>query len=278
MTAGVAAAAVAFSLLPLPAWANAGIGFLIPSVPALIVALLPVIFVEAPVLSAILRLPLASGLKLSASVNVRSTLIGALIAFAADIGLMTLAGGSSGPVPGRASLLLALVPMFLVTLWIEDRAVARNCPQQPRTRVALATLAANTLSYAALAAAIVLTPFFKAYDQMGYRDHVYVASSAANRWKEGVEKHWQSHKRFPERAGDLGLASGEERKGVRGVTLEPAGRIVLELGFPSDPELDGKRLVYEPRVVEGVLQWKCRAPGLAPKYAPYGCRDQDSRP
>ena len=259
----------------MPAWANAGIGFLIPSVPVLIVALLPVIFVEAPVLAAFLRLPLSSGLKLSAAVNVRSTLIGVLIAIVADIALMFLAGGSSGLPPSRVSLLVALVPMFFITLWIEDRAVARKYPQQPRIRVSLATLAANVLSYAALVAFIALTPFFKVYDEMGYREHVYFASNAANRWKEGVDKYWQNHKRFPERAGELGLARGEERRGVGSVTLQPAGRIVLELRFPADPELDGKRLIYEPRVVDDALQWKCRTPDLAPRYAPYGCRDQD---
>jgi len=259
----------------MPAWANAGIGFLIPSVPVLIVALLPVIFVEAPVLAAFLRLPLSSGLKLSAAVNVRSTLIGVLIAIVADIALMFLAGGSSGLPPSRVSLLVALVPMFFITLWIEDRAVARKYPQQPRIRVSLATLAANVLSYAALVAFITLTPFFKVYDQMGYREHVYFASNAANRWKEGVDKYWQNHKRFPERAGELGLARGEERRGVGSVTMQPAGRIVLELRFPADPELDGKRLIYEPRVVDDALQWKCRTPDLAPRYAPYGCRDQD---
>ena len=63
---------------------------------------------------------------------------------------------------------------------------------------------------------------------------------------------------------------------MRTITLEPAGRVVLELSFPQEPELDRKLLIYEPRVAGDALQWKCRAPDLPQRYAPYGCRDKDS--
>ena len=227
-------------------------------------------------LAAILRLPFTSGLKLSAAVNVRSTLFGIVIAIVLDIGLIALGGGSMGPPPSRAGLLVSLVPMFFITWWIERRAVVRKYPQLPPARSVNAVLAANVLSYAALTAAIIYLPFFKFYDQMGYRDHVYGASYAANRWKEGVEAYWKKHNRFPERAGDLGLARLEGRRGVRTITLEPAGRVVLELSFPDEPELDRKLLIYEPRVAGDALQWKCRAPDLPQRYAPYGCRDKDN--
>jgi hypothetical protein len=265
--------AAALCLVPAVAWANAGIGYLLPAAPALLLALLPVILIEAPVFAGILRLPLQDGLKLATSVNLRSTFLGFLFALVADIGLITLSDGSMGPVPGRAPLLGALIPMFFFTLWIEDRAAARRHPELSRTRVALATIAANILSYAALAAVVIETSTFRFYDQLGYRDHVHVASLAANRWKDAVEKHWQSNKRFPERAEDLGLALHQERRGVGTVTLEPAGRIVLLLKFPADPDLDGKRLIYEPRIAGDSLQWKCRAPDLAPQFAPYDCRE-----
>jgi len=269
-----ATVAIALGLLSAPAWANAGIGFLLPAAPALLLALLPVILIEAPVFAGILRLPFRAGLKLATSVNVRSTWLGFLFALVADIGLMALSGGSAGPVPGRGPLLGALVPMFFFTLWIEDRAAARKHPELPRQRVALATLAANLLSYAALAAIILHTPVFRVYDQMGYGEHVYFASRAADRWREAVEKHWQTHKRFPERAEELGLTPQQERRGAGTITLEPAGRIVLQLKFPADPELDGKRLIYEPRITGNALEWKCRAPDLFPRYAPYDCRER----
>ena len=208
--------------------------------------------------------------------NVRSTLFGIVIAVVVDIGLIALGGGSMGPAPSRAGLLGSLVPMFFITWWIERRAVVRKYPELPAARSVNAVLAANVLSYAALVAAIIYVPFFKFYDQLGYRDEIYGAVYAAGRWKEGVETYWQKHKRFPERADDLGLGRLEEGRRVRSVKLEPGGRIVLELRFPNEPELDRKRLIYEPRVVGDFVQWKCRTPDLPQRYAPYGCRDKDN--
>jgi hypothetical protein len=269
----VAGVAAVLSVVPGVAWANAGIGYLLPAAPALLLALLPVILIEAPVFAGILRLSFQAGLKLATSVNLRSTLLGFLFALVVDFGLIALGSGWMGPVPGRGPLLGALIPMFLFTLWIEDRAAARKHPELPRRRVALATLAANILSYVALAAVVIVTPIFRFYDQMGYRDNVYFASRAADRWTEAVAKHWRDHKRFPERTEDLGLPALQERRGVGAIRLEPVGRIVLHLKFPADPELDGKRLIYEPRIVGESLEWKCNAPDLAPRYAPSSCRE-----
>ncbi|MBI2748507.1 MAG: pilin [Burkholderiales bacterium] len=276
MMVRVAATAVALCLFPTQAWANAGIGYLFPAIPALILALVPVIFLEAPVLAGILRLPLTSGLKLSAAVNVRSTLWGIVIAIVVDIGLIALGGGSMGPAPSRAALMGSLLPMFFITWWIERRAVVRKYPQLPPARSVNAVLAANALSYAALSALIILSPIFKFYDQMGYRDDISVANMTAYSWEEGIQAYWQKHKRFPERADDLGPGRPKPVRHVRTVTLESGGRMVVELSFPDEPELDRKHLIYEPRVVGDLLQWKCRTPDLPQRYAPYGCRDRDN--
>ena len=80
MRQAVLAFALALALLPVPAWANSGIGYLMVSVPAVIISLLPVIFIEAPVLSRMLGVPLRRGLHLSAGANFRSTWLGVLIA------------------------------------------------------------------------------------------------------------------------------------------------------------------------------------------------------
>lgn len=63
---------------------------------------------------------------------------------------------------------------------------------------------------------------------------------------------------------------------MRSVSPESGGRVVVELSFPNEPELDRKRLIYEPRVVDDVVQWKCRTPDLPQRYAPYGCRAKDN--
>ena len=277
-----AIAVFALGLFAAPAWANSGIGFLIPSLPALIIALVPVIFIEAPVLSAVLRLPIQAGLRLSAAINVRSTLFGIVIALLVDIALMA-SSGAMGHAPSRAIALVSLVPMFFVTWWIERRAVTRRLAEQSMTRAVLATLAANVLSYGVLVSAIAWHPFFKFYDQMGYRERIYGHIFRANDWKEGVDQYWQTHKRFPERAADIGLENSPanrgmpadpQRTGVPIVTLEPRGRLVFELYFPYDPEIDRKRLIYEPRLSGAKLDWQCYTPDLPLQYAPSGCRDK----
>ena len=267
----VALVVLVLGFFPGSAWANVGIGYLAASWPALLLALVPVIFIEAQVLSAILRLPFWPGVKLSARANIRSTLLGLPIALVVDLVLSLLAGGSAGFFPSRGSAVASLVPMLFVTWWIEHRAITRKLPEQPHKRIALATFAANALSYAALAAAVAWMPFFKFYDQMAYREHVYIATHAVDPWQTKVSEYWQAHKRFPERPADIGLDAPEARRHVRGVTLGPGGRIVLELDFPQDPELDRKQLVYEPRVAGDGLKWQCRAPGLNPRYVPPSC-------
>ena len=231
------------------------------------------ILLEAPVLSAALRLPLAAGLLLSVSVNLRSTLVGIVIAIVVDITLIALSGGSMGFPPSRGGLVGALVPMFLITWWIERRAVVRKHPELSLRRSAGAVLAANILSYAALFGAIRYVEFFKVYDKMGYPAHVYRAHDAAQPWQSEVESFWKTHKRFPERAGDLRQDGLQKRQGVRTVALEPGGRVVLVLDFPHYADLDGKRLIYEPRVVGDALLWRCRTPDLNNRYTPYGCRE-----
>jgi len=265
--------ALALALFPVPAWANSGIGFLMVTVPAVIISLLPVIFIEAPVLARMLGVPLRRGLALSAGANFHSTWLGALIALGVDIPLVGLGGGSGFP-PNRAVLVFTLLPMFFITWWIELRAIAGKLPEVPRPRVRRAVLVANLVSYAALVAMIVLTPLFIFYDQMSYRDRLYSTVYSALPWQRKVEEYFTKHKRLPERSADIGVDSIEPRREVRAMSVQAGGVIVLELRFPGDDSIDGKRLVFTPVVSgEAISGWRCRAPDLPRNYTPGTCRD-----
>lgn len=263
---------LALGLFPAAAWANVGIGYLFVSAPALLFALVPAIFVEAPVLAAILRVAFPRGLMLSVGANLRSTFFGIGIALVTDFLLMFLSGGSGLP-PSRGSLMVSLVPMYFLTWWIEHRAIARKLPEAPRRQIVLATFAANTLSYVLLMVAIGWTPMFKTYDQMGYRDRLYWAVRAAVPLQSKVEEYWDQHKRLPERAADIGPASTEPRRDVGTVTLDAGGKIFVELKFPDDPDLDRKQFILAPHVTEDKkIEWRCSAPGVPERFLPRACQ------
>lgn len=261
------------ALFPASAWANSGIGFMLVSVPAMVLTLIPAILIEAPVLSRMLALPLRRALDLSARANFRSTLLGALIALAVDLLLMGLGGGSGMP-PHRGTLVLSLVPMFFLTWWIEHRAVAGTVPETPRKRVLLAVLMANAVSYFALFAVIAWTPLFIGYDRAGYREQLYSTVHVAQPWQRKVEEYWAKHKRLPGHTADIGVENIAPRREIRSMSVQTGGVIVVELRFPGDPDIDGKRLIITPQVSgEAISGWQCRAPELPRNYTPVTCRD-----
>ena len=61
-------------------------------------------------------------------------------------------------------------------------------------------------------------------------------------------------------------------KHVRGIKLEPDGRLVATLSFPESAHADGKHIVYEPRITGPNLEWRCHSPDLEKKYLPASCR------
>ena len=264
--------AFAVCLIPATAWANTGIGFLMVSIPTIVIALVPVIFIEAPVLSRMLGLPLRRGLDLSARANFRSTWLGAVIALVVDLVFLGMSG-SSGMPPHRGTLVFSLLLMFFLTWWIEHRYVAQRLPEVPRPRIRRATLVANLVSYAVLVALIVGTPLFRSYDQMGYRDQFYSVVNAAQPWKEKVEAYWAQHKRLPERSADIGIESSAPRHDIRSIGVQAGGAIVVELRVDGDAEVDGKKLIFTPQVNGGAVSgWQCRAPGLPDRFTPVMCK------
>jgi hypothetical protein len=269
----VAMIGLTLAFLPAVAWANTGVGFLLLAVPAMILALVPVILVEAPVLSAILKLPFWPGISLSTSINIRSTLLGVLIALVVDFTLAMLSE-SSGMPPGRATMIASLIPMFFITWWIERRAVIRLLPDRAPGRVTLAALAANALSYLLLCFAIAWLPYLRDLDRQDYRWQMSEVLVAGSGWRNAIEQYWTEQKRFPENAADIGLVSPVGIRRLGRISLEPGGRIVLTLAFPSDPEMDGKHVIMEPRAEGQGLRWKCGSLDFPHRYLPASCRDE----
>jgi hypothetical protein len=61
-------------------------------------------------------------------------------------------------------------------------------------------------------------------------------------------------------------------KHVRGIKLEPDGKLVATLSFPESASADGKHIVYEPRINGANLDWRCHSPDLEKKFLPASCR------
>lgn len=260
----VLAGAAAF---PATAFANSGIGFFMPASIFLALAVIPVILVEAPLLWWRLRVPPLRSLSLSVRANLSSTLVGAVIGAAFDIAV-GLTTGMSG-FAGLEGILIALVPLFGITWWVEYKVVRRAERDIARPKVLGATLLANVVSYALLAALAIATI---SRDPTLKRARMTEVVNVAMVARVDAAEQYQAMGRF--------RASRQEAptRHVRRVTTEESGRIVAEIAYPKDEELDGKTLVMEPEVRDGKLvAWHCYVPEAPFKYFPASCRNRDAR-
>lgn len=237
------------------------------SIPLFAVALLPAIIVESLVLARMLAVGWGRGLWLATVANILSAVLGSILAF---VGEMLLVGGTAEGEPGREAAFAMLVPMFLVTWWIEHATIRRIDATAPSPRVRQATFVANALTYAIMAIAVAFL--------------VPPASALVSRWKvtealmrlgvqrTAVAEQFQRDGRFPAPA-KLDPMSPY----VRSLAHEGNGRIVAELSFPGSADADGKRIVYEPRVAGGqIIEWVCYSPDLHFKYLPATCRKKSA--
>jgi hypothetical protein len=72
------------------------------------------------------------------------------------------------------------------------------------------------------------------------------------------------------------LKDPQSSKYLRALTLEENGRMVGVLAFPN-AELDGKRVIYEPRVEGGrIVAWSCYVPDAPFKHFPPTCRQRSA--
>jgi hypothetical protein len=89
------------ALAPGSALANSGVGYFLPAAPLAVVALVPAVLLEAVVLAFILRLSGRRALWISLRANLRSTIVGVVLAIVVDLALVTVRAPSSSPLPGN---------------------------------------------------------------------------------------------------------------------------------------------------------------------------------
>jgi hypothetical protein len=245
------------------AQANAGIGFFAPAAIVLVFAIVPVVLVEGAVLR--WKLPVGTGraFVLALAANVASTILGAVIAVALDLGLGT-ATGSSG-LGGPIGFTLSLALMFGISWWVEKRTVVAMSPAIPVAQASRAVLLGNAVTYAMLVVAVfVLVPGDEPYiDRSRMTEIINVVRVER---LEVMEHHAKTGSFPPPRTIERPTAN------TLRLVREADGRIS---GFVSSrrAELDGKAVVYEP-VVSGrdIVGWKCYAPELPLKVLPGSCR------
>lgn len=160
--------------------ANAGVPMLVLTLPAMVVALIPVIVLEAVVLGRALNASAVSLLKSVSIANVTSTVVGVPITWVNLVALQGITGGTTGygmatpaqrllavtwqapwliPYEGDlywmvpAASLVLLVPFFFASYVIEANMISRLEPQYPEPRLRSVVFRANLLSYVLLAVA-----------------------------------------------------------------------------------------------------------------------------
>lgn len=262
-------AGTAVLVLPRGAQANAGIGFFLVSVPFVAMATAPAILVEAPILSLMLGVGLARGLWWSLCANLASTVLGSLLAIAADAAFV-IATGSSGLEASRPTVLLTLVPMFWLTWLLERSTVRRLQPAGAEPSAGRATLVANGVSYALLALAVAGVPSSMLdAPTPSTRYRIIEAVTELYREKVAVAEHYASHKRFPA-AGPVSPTSPY----LQSLRRDDDGRITGVINYPRAEAIHGKSIVVAPRVEGGVIaEWRCYTPDAPHGFLPAGCRN-----
>jgi hypothetical protein len=254
--------------LPATAHANAGIGFFLVAVPFVAMAMVPAMLVEAPILSRLLDVSFVRGFWWSVSANFASAILGSLIAVAVDVALVATTG-SSGLEINRTTVLVTLVPMFWLT-WLLERSTIRHLQPAGATRSAgRATLVANAVSYALLAAAVAFVPSAM-LDAPSSRTRYQITEAVADMSaaRAEVAEYHAAHKRFPA-AGSL-VSSGRHLRSLR---RDAEGRVIGIIEYPGVEAIHGKTVVIAPGM-EGnvIMEWICYTPDAPHKFLPAGCR------
>jgi hypothetical protein len=256
----VASGLLAFSAC---AYANAGVGYFMLVIPAMVMSLIAVIPLEGAVFRTLLHPPLGRAMRLSMRANFASTFVGAVIGLALDVALVA-GTGSSGMPYMRAPALVMLLPMFGLTWWIEYRSVLRNAPELERRSIMRATAAANAMTYALMAALIWLT--YPSRDSSLDRAYLSEGLLAASSMRTEVAVHWHEKKSFPVEA--LHIEGRRHR-----VTLGKDGRIALRFTGPPQSPMENKTIYLVPTVTGSELRWACGSNEIELRYLPSTCRD-----
>lgn len=175
---GIAAIGASMFLISGTANADAGVPMLFLTLPAMAIALIPIIVIESIVVGRILGTSAASKAKSVAIANVASTVIGLPLTWIALVIIQLVSGGGSAyglttptqkflavtwqapwliPYEGDlywmipAASLFLLVPFFFASYFIESPIVVHMNEKLPHTQVRQAVLRANIISYLILA-------------------------------------------------------------------------------------------------------------------------------
>jgi hypothetical protein len=264
--------AVALAAAPVTAHANVGIGYFMPALPLILLALAPAILVEACVLAPLLPVPLPRALRLSLIANLQSTLWGFVLGIAVDVALVALSG-SMGPDPNRASMIAALVPMFFLTWRVEYKAIECRLTELSRWRVAAASGAANLVSYAAMiVCAWMLLPAHGSFELNRRVTEAILAGSGA---RVAVEGYYQSAGRLPKSSEEAGFPrdAAPSNKLVLSIEIKEKGVVLVRLAkneyWPEGGEI---RLTPGVDAKTKTFKWTCRST-LPPKGLPVMCRE-----
>lgn len=264
--------AVVLALAPVTAHANVGIGYFMPALNWIFLALVPAILVEACLLASLLPVALRRALRLSLIANLQSTLLGLVLGFAVDIALVTLSG-SMGPDPNRASLIAALIPMFFLTWWIEYKAIKRRVTELSRWRVAGASGVGNLVSYAAMiVCAWILLPAHGSFEINQRVNEAILAGSGA---RNAVEGYFQSTGRLPKSSDETGFArdTPPSIQLVSSIEITEKGVVLVRL-TKNEYWPEGGEIRFTPGVdaETKTLRWTCRST-LPRRGLPVRCRE-----
>ena len=255
------------------AYANSGIGFLLLGQSLMLLALVPVIPVEALVLSFVLGIPMGRALSLSFIANVVSTLIGALIASGVDV-LLMMSTDSSGPEPTKLSASLMLLPCILLSWLIEYRSVAKRASECSSSQVRKATGLANLISSVGLIVFVWSSASgFRETGAMSTRAVIAEGLASASGAKAEIQEFYLNHRRLPNDARALKLGEPSTKYEL---TVLPGGRVQIKYNRPDMPTIHEKHVILAPTTNAGdgfQMQWLCRSPDIEDQgVLPVNCR------
>jgi len=255
------------------AYANSGIGFLLLGQTLMVLALLPVIPIEAFVLSFVLGIPIGRALTLSFVANLASTFIGAVIALGVDA-LLMMSTGSAGPEPTKLSASLVLLPCIVLSWLIEYRSIAKRAKEFSSSQVRNATGLANLISSAGLIVFVWSSASgLSETGEMSPRVAVSEGLALASGVKAEIQEFYLEHRRLPDDARALKMGPPSTKYEL---TVHPGGRVQVKFNRPDLPDIHDKHVILAPTIESGYgfqMRWTCSSPNIEnQRVLPADCR------
>lgn len=269
----VSALALAFALFASsPAEANTGIGLFGQVWGVMFVVLLPVIAVEALVIWRLWKVGIWRALRWMTWANLVSTIAGTFVGVFAEA-VYVDSGRRLMPQATAGGMVGALLFLFVTSWLIEWAVIGGKQPKDSTTSARKAVFVANAVSYALIVIAIFAFPGMREPPTL---THTKVTGALIEMTgvRQKITEHHRSRGQFPEPR-VLPAFSGY----LRELRQENGGRLVGVLNIPGREGLDGKSLVFEPRLNGGrIEEWVCHTPDADYKFLPAHCRQGPPAP